>query len=163
MIAGQKERVMSTHHGILIHTVFSTKLRMKVLRFDWQEELFRFIGGIVTEHKAALLRAGGIEDHVHLLLKIHPQFAISDTMQLLKANSSRWINEQRKIAAKFEWQKGYGAFSVSQSMSDSVKRYIDNQREHHQRISFEDEYIATLKKHGIEYDPRYVFDSEHIG
>ena len=153
----------STHHGILIHVVFSTKQRFKLLHKGWRDDLFAYMGGIATEHKSKLLRSGGVEDHVHLLMKIHPKFAISDTIKLIKGNSSRWINDNKKIAARFEWQRGYGAFSVSESMSNTVKRYIENQEEHHRQQSFEDEYITFLKKHNIEYDRRYVFDDEHVG
>ena len=153
----------STHHGILIHVVFSTKQRFKLLHKDWRDDLFAYMGGIATEHKSKLLRSGGVEDHVHLLMKIHPKFAISDTIKLIKGNSSRWINDNKKIAARFEWQRGYGAFSVSESMSNTVKRYIENQEEHHRRQSFKDEYITFLNKHNIEYDRRYVFDDEHVG
>ena len=153
----------SSHHGILIHVVFSTKQRFKILHKDWRDDLFAYMGGIATEHKSKLLRSGGVEDHVHLLMKIHPKFAISDTIKLIKGNSSRWINDNKKIAARFEWQRGYGAFSVSESMSNTVKRYIENQEEHHRQQSFEDEYITFLNKHNIEYDRRYVFDDEHVG
>ena len=121
------------------------------------------MGGIADEHKSTVLRSGGMEDHVHLLLKIHPSFAISNTVKLIKGNSSKWINENRRINARFEWQRGYGAFSVSESMSGTVKHYIENQEEHHRKTSFEDEYIAFLKKHKIAYDERYVFDDEHVG
>jgi len=153
----------STHHGILIHVVFSTKQRFKLLRKDWRDDLFAYMGGTATQHKSTLLRSGGMADRIHLLLKIHPGFAISDTVKLIKGNSSKWINENRKINARFEWQRGYGAFSVSESMSDTVKRYIANQEEHHRQQTFEAEYIAFLKKHNIDYDPRYVFDDEHVG
>ncbi|QDV22091.1 IS200/IS605 family transposase [Aureliella helgolandensis] len=153
---------MSTHHGILLHVVFSTKFRKPCLGDAWRDDLFAYIGGIVKEHKSTLLKAGGIEDHVHLLLRIHPEFAISKTVQLLKANSSKWINEQRKLTGKFEWQRGYGAFSVSQSMVDAVKKYLANQREHHQKHTFETEYLGFLAKHAIEYDPQYVFELEIV-
>jgi putative transposase len=93
----------STHHGILIHIIFSTKLRAPVIANAWQDDLFAYIGGTAKDHKATLIAAGGIEDHVHLLAKIHPSFAISNTVKLIKDNSSRWINEQRKAKAKFEW------------------------------------------------------------
>ena len=153
---------MSTHHGILIHVVFSTKLRRPLLADDWRNELFAYMGGTAKEHKAVILKSGGIEDHVHLLIKTHPAFAISDTIKLVKGNASRWINQERKIAARFEWQRGYGAFSVSQSMADAVKRYIANQREHHQRQTFRDEYLEILLRHKVEFDERYVFDEEIV-
>ncbi len=120
------------------------------------------MGGIAKEHKSVLLRAGGIEDHVHLMLKIHPSFAIADTIKLIKGNSSRWININHKVSARFEWQRGYGAFSVSESMSDAVKSYIENQEKHHRQQSFEDEYFEILRKHKIEFDKRYVFDDEIV-
>jgi len=152
---------MSTHHGILLHIVFSTKYRKPLLQDDWRDDLFAYIGGIVKDHKSVLLKSGGIEDHVHLLIRIHPEFAISKTVQLLKTNSSKWISEQNK-AKQFQWQRGYGAFSVSQSMAEKVKTYIANQREHHTKKTFEGEYLAMLKNHGIDYDPRFVFDQEII-
>jgi REP element-mobilizing transposase RayT len=151
---------MSTHHGILLHVVFSTKHRSPLIRDSWRDDLFGYISGTVKDHKAVLLKAGGIEDHIHLLLKLHPQFAVSSTVQLLKANSSRWINEQRKATRTFQWQRGYGAFSVSQSMAETVKNYIANQREHHRRQSFTEEYLQMLRLHEIEFDKRYVFDEE---
>ena len=89
--------------------------------------------------------------------------AIADTVKLIKGNSSRWINKNQKVSARFEWQRGYGAFSVSESMADVVKRYVDNQKEHHRRQSFEDEYFELLRKHKIEFDKKYVFDDEIVG
>ena len=153
---------MSTHHGILLHVIFSTKYRRRVLVDPWRDDLFAYIGGTVKDHKATLLKSGGIEDHVHLLLRVHPEFAISKTIQLLKANSSKWMNEQRKTKLQFAWQRGYGAFSVSQSMAETVKRYITRQREHHAAQSFEDEYLALLHKHKIEFDPIHVFEMEIV-
>ena len=153
---------MSTHHGILLHVVFSTKLRKPVLNDSWRDDLFAYIGGTVKDHKASLLKAGGIEDHVHLLLRIHPEFAISKTVQLLKANSSKWINDNRKTSSPFQWQRGYGAFSVSQSMADTVRNYIAGQRKHHARRTYQDEYLEILRKHEIEFDLRYVFEQEIV-
>jgi REP element-mobilizing transposase RayT len=154
---------MSTYHGILLHLVFATKYRRPLLHDHWRDDLFAYIGGIVRDHKAVLLTAGGIEDHVHLFLKSHPQFAISSTVALLKANSSRWINSQRKTRSRFEWQRGYGVFSVSQSMAETVKNYIRNQREHHRKQGFREEYLELLRRHEIEFDLRYVFEQELVG
>jgi REP element-mobilizing transposase RayT len=154
---------MSSHHGILVHVIFSTKYRKPVLSDEWRDDLFAYIGGTIKDHKATLLQSGGIEDHVHLLVRFHPQFAISSTIQLLKASSSKWINENSKTTKKFQWQTGYGAFSVSQSMADCVKNYIASQRAHHCKFTFHDEYLAILKRHQIEFDPKYVFEQEIIG
>ena len=153
----------TTHHGILVHVVFSTKQRFKVLSPHWRNELYAMMGAIVQEHKSIILRAGGIEDHVHLLLKTNPSIAIADTVKLIKGNSSRWINDDQKINARFQWQKGYGAFSVSESMSDTVKKYIENQEQHHRNQSFKDEDLSILNKHKIEFDERFVFDDEIVG
>jgi putative transposase len=154
---------MSTYHGILLHVIFATKFRKPYLADEWREDLFAYIGGTVKDHEASLLKAGGIKDHVHLLLKVHPKYAISSTIQLLKANSSKWINDNRRLHGKFEWQVGYGAFSVSESMVKAVKKYIENQSMHHEKLTFEEEYLFILEKHGIAYDPRYVFESEICG
>ena len=154
----------ATHHGLLIHIIFSTKLRYPLLADDWRDDLFAYMGGTAKDHKAIILASGGVEDHVHLFAKIHPSFAISDTVKLIKANSSRWINDQRKSTkGKFQWQRGYGAFSVSQSMSETVKRYLVNQRQHHKKQTFRDEYLQMLRRHHIEFDERYVFDDEIVG
>ena len=153
----------STHSNLLMHVIFSTKNRIKLIADGWQAELFAYIGRTLHEHKASLLEAGGIEDHVHLLLRVHPSFAVADTVRLIKANSSRWINEERRIQARFEWQKGYAVFSVSQSSRDALSQYIRNQREHHCKQTYEQEYLKTLELHGIEYNPNYVFDKEITG
>ena len=153
---------MSSHHGILIHVVFSVKYRKPRLRASWRDDLYAYIGGTVREHDATLLQIGGVEDHIHLLIRVHPKHSISSTIQLIKANSSRWINENHRMALKFQWQTGYGAFSVSQSMTETVKTYIANQVEHHRRVTFQDEYLAFLKKHGIQFDPRHVFEQEVV-
>ena len=152
----------STHHGILIHVIFSTKQRFNLLHRSWRDDLHAMIGGIAKEHQSALLRAGGVEDHVHLMLKVRPSFAIADTVKFIKGNSSRWINKQQNFSVRFEWQRGYGAFSVRESMSDIVKSYIDHQEEHHKRQSFKDEYFEILRKHKIKFDKKYVFDDEIV-
>ena len=150
----------STHHGILLHVVFSTKQRRDLLLIDWRDDLFAYMGGVAREHKSILLQAGGIKDHVHLLLKTHPAFVISDTVKLIKGNASRWINQNQEMPTKFEWQKGHGAFSGSESQADVVKQYIANQEVHHQKQSFRDEYLALLQKHKIVFDSKFVFDDE---
>ena len=152
----------STHHGLLIHVIFGTKGRYPLLAESWRDDLYSYIGGTVKAHDASLLCAGGIENHIHLLMKISPKFAIADTIQLLKQNSSRWINEKRLVDCKFQWQRGYGVFSVSQSREGGVKSYLRRQKQHHSTQSFEDEYLNTLRKHKIDYDERYVFDDEFV-
>ena len=101
-----------------------------------------------------MIANGGMDDHVHLLLQIPPALALAKAVALLKANSSKWMNEHRR---RFSWQEGYGAFSVSASNLDAVVRYIENQEKHHRKMTFEDEFIGLLKRHKIEFDPKYVF------
>ncbi len=153
---------MSTHHGILLHAIFSTKFRRKAVSKAWSDDLYAYFGGTAREHEATVLCSGGIVDHVHLLLKVNPKYAISSTIQMLKANSSRWINEGQRCEKKFAWQRGYGAFSVSESLADSVIRYIKNQSEHHRKLTFCEEYLKILRKHNLEFDERFVFEEEIV-
>jgi REP element-mobilizing transposase RayT len=112
------------------------------------------MAGIARNHDFLVLSNGGIEDHVHLLIQLPAALALAQAVSLLKSNSSRWMNEH---GTRFDWQEGYGAFSVSASNLGRVERYIQNQAVHHKKITFEQEFIALLKKHRIEFDPRYVF------
>lgn len=153
---------MSTFTNLLLHIVYSTKYRRPSIKSAWQDELYAYFGGIIREQKGILLRTGGVADHVHLLAKLSPTFAISDVLRLLKANSSKWINDHHGSDLRFEWQSGYAAFSVSESQAAAVKQYIDNQQEHHHTQTFEEEFLAMLERHGIEYDPRFVFEQEII-
>ena len=123
---------------------------------------FKHIGGIVRDQKGTLLKIGGVEDHVHLLVKLSPTIAISDVLRKIKSNSSKWINERSDVTRKLEWQSGYAAFSVSESQLPSVAEYIANQAEHHRKKTFEEEFLAILKKHNIEFDIQYVFEQEFI-
>lgn len=153
---------MSTFTNLLYHVVYSTKYRRPSLTATWRDDLYGYIGGIVREQKGTLLRAGGVEDHIHLLVKLSPTLAISDVLRTVKANSSRWINERSDVRQRFEWQSGYAAFSVSESMVAKVIRYIDNQEAHHRKKTFEEEFLEILQRHGVNYDPRYVFEREII-
>ena len=153
---------MSTYTNLLFHIIYSTKYRKPTIDQVWQDELYGYIGGILRENRGVLLKAGGIEDHVHLLAKLPPTIAVSDMLRLMKANSSKWINEVKEPKQRFEWQPGYAAFSVSESQVGSVESYIANQREHHQTRTFQEEFLLYLKKHNIEYDARYVFEQELI-
>lgn len=153
---------MSTYTNLLFHIIYSTKYRKPAIRSEWQDDLYGYIGGIVRDQKGTLLKIGGIEDHVHLLAKLSPTIAISDVLRTIKSNSSKWINERSDVSRKFEWQSGYAAFSVSESQMPSVAEYISNQAEHHRTKSFEEEFLAILKKHNIEFDMRYVFEQEVI-
>jgi REP element-mobilizing transposase RayT len=120
-----------------------------------QPKLWAYMAGIARNHDFLVLANGGIEDHVHLLIQLPPVLSLAKAVSLLKSNSSSWMSEH---GMSFAWQEGYGAFSVSASNMATVKRYIANQEKHHRRRTFEDEFIALLKKHDIPFDPKYVFD-----
>lgn len=153
---------MSTFSNLLFHIIYSTKYRKPTIRTEWKDDLYGYIGGIVRDQKGTLLKIGGVEDHVHLLVQLSPTIAISDVMRKIKSNSSKWINERSGVTRKFEWQSGYAAFSVSESRMPAVAEYIANQAEHHQTKTFEEEFLAILMKHNIEFDMRYIFEQEVI-
>jgi putative transposase len=143
---------MHSFVSCLVHVVFSTKERRPFLTPDIQERLRPYLGGIARKHKMKLLRAGGVEDHVHLLISLPATLDISRAVQLLKGNSSKWIHDEFPDRQAFEWQVGYGAFSIGISGVDDTIAYIDNQAEHHKRLSFKEELQIILTKHGIEYE-----------
>lgn len=136
-----------------IHIVFSTRAREKLISKATQPKLWSYLAGICRETNIMALAIGGIEDHVHALVELPPTMAVSKAVNLLKSNSSRWMKEQ---GLKFAWQEGFGAFSVSASNIPAVKKYVLNQVIHHRRMTFEEEFLAFLKKHEIQFDPKYV-------
>jgi putative transposase len=115
------------------------------------------MGGIARENKFKALQIGGIEDHVHLLLSLPSTLPISKALQLVKGGSSKWIHDTFPQHQDFEWQEGYGAFSVGISQAEDTTKYIANQREHHRTKTYQEEFLAILERHGIEYDPRYIW------
>ncbi len=146
----------TTFANLLYHIVFSTKDRNPSIRDDIREPLYEYIGGIIRGERGILLEIGGIPDHVHLLAKFKTDIAVSMMVQKIKGKSSGWINERPDRLERFEWQSGYGIFSVSESVVEKVRSYIRRQEAHHKTVSFKDELIALLKKNGISYDERYL-------
>jgi REP element-mobilizing transposase RayT len=138
-----------------IHLLFSTKHREKLLKIKFVPRLWAYTGAICKNHDLLTFAIGGMEDHMHLLFRLPPTMALSESVKLVKSNTSKWINE---LGTSFAWQEGYGAFSVSSSNVNAVIKYIQTQEAHHRKITFEDEFISLLDKHGIQYDPKYVFD-----
>ena len=138
----------------LLHVVFSTRERRPTIPASALAELWAVIAGIGRNHRLAMIKVGGMADHVHILFALPADVTLAHAVQVLKANSSRWMRQQVR---EFSWQQGYGAFSVSASAAGVVKKYIENQAEHHKRRSFEDEFLALLKKSGVPYDPKFVF------
>jgi REP element-mobilizing transposase RayT len=141
----------------LMHCVFSTKERRKLITPEMQQRLWPFIGGIAKENGMKALAIGGIADHVHILLSLPATMSIAKAMQLVKGGSSKFVHETFSDQRAFAWQEGYGAFSVSISQVEETVAYIQRQEEHHRKKTFEEEFRAFLQKHGIEYDERYVW------
>jgi putative transposase len=147
-----------TSANLLTHVIFSTKDRIGFIDADLAASMFPYLGGIIRELNGTALAINGPADHVDLLVALPPNLALSEAMRVLKSNSSRWVHEQWPQRRAFAWQTGYGAFSVSQSNADQVCAYIANQEEHHRLVSFQDEFMAFLKRHGIAYDGRYIWE-----
>ena len=143
---------MHSFTSCLVHCVFSTKERRRLITSALQERLWPYLGGIARAHKMKMLAVDGVEDHVHALLSIPATLPIAKAVQLLKGNSSKWIHETFPDQRLFGWQEGYGAFSIGVSGVDETIGYIRNQKEHHRSRSFKEELIAFLDKHGIEYE-----------
>jgi putative transposase len=148
----------STYANLLYHIVFSTKERTPTIAKDFQEDLYKYIGGIIRAEGGVQLEIGGTKDHVHILAKFKPAISVSEMLNRIKANSSKWLNEAHTKTSRFAWQEGYAAFSVSESQVPAVREYIRNQETHHHKQTFQEELIAILEKHGVEYDPRYLWD-----
>ena len=141
---------------VLVHLVFSTKNREPFIRPEHRERLFGYLGGTLNALQCPTVTVGGMPDHVHLLFGLSRTLSISQVVEEVKKESSKWAKDI--IHPAFYWQVGYGAFSVSPSQSDIVKHYIANQEEHHRTDTFQDEYRKLLQLHEVEWDERYVWD-----
>jgi len=143
-----------TYAQNVVHIVFGTKERRRTISKEFQARMWSYIAGVCKNHGIFVHAIGGADDHVHLLVQIPQQLSLAKAVLTIKSNSSRWANEQGN---EFSWQQGYAAFSVSASRIPAVIRYIQTQEAHHRRMNFEAEFVALLKKHGVEFDPRFVF------
>jgi len=150
-------RVANTYTQIYIQVVFAVEGRQSLIAPEHNDELQKYITGIVTTQRHKLIAINNLPDHMHLLIGLRPDAALSELVRDIKANSSRFINEKRWVRGRFSWQEGFGAFSYSRSQLDTVIRYIRNQQKHHARKSFREEYGALLDRFGVVYDPRYIF------
>jgi putative transposase len=147
----------NTYTSLLYHVIFSTKDREPWIVPSIEQRIWRFIGGIARKHRITALQVGGVEDHIHALVTAPPTIAPAQMVQFLKGESSKWIHEEFSTLRKFGWQDGYGAFTVSKSNIPKVTGYIQNQREHHRKKTFQEEYLEFLHENGIEYDVRYLW------
>jgi len=143
---------------LYIHIVFAVKYRERLLKEEIRIELFKYISGIITNRKHKTIIINGMPDHIHLLIGLYPNDKISDLVGCIKRDSSFFINEKKWFKGKFHWQDGYGAFSYSKSQLNEIYKYIANQEAHHKKETFREEYLELLKRFGIKYDEKYLFD-----
>ena len=146
-----------TASNILVHIIFSTKSRSPLITDDIADDLRAYMGGIIREMDGRALAINGVSDHVHLLVRVPAARSIAEVMRVVKANSSKWVHEKWPERKTFAWQSGYGAFSVSESNLGAVQRYIARQEQHHQKQSFQEEFLQFLKKNNVAYDERYIW------
>ena len=147
----------NTYTQLHIQFVFAVKNRMSLIKPAWEEELFKYTTGIVKNHKHKMIAINGMADHIHLFIGLHPAQSISNLMQVVKGESSEWINKKGFFKGKFQWQEGYGAFSYGHSQVRQVYNYVMKQKEHHKKRSFLEEYAELLQKFNVAYDPKYIF------
>ena len=147
----------NTYTQIHVQLVFAVKFRNAVISEDWEDRLFMYITGIVQQNGHKVIIINGMPDHVHLLVGLRPNQSLSDLLQDVKGSSSKWINNQKLTRQKFPSQEGYGAFSYSKSQLPAVVNYIKNQKVHHKKTSFQDEYMEFLKMNRIDFDEKYLF------
>ncbi len=147
----------NTYTQIYIQVVFAVSGRQCLISKSWKEELHKYIAGIMRNENQKLIAINAMPDHTHILIGLKPDMALSDLVGEIKSSSSNFINHQRWVRGRFNWQEGFGAFSYSHSQLSQVARYIQNQEKHHARSSFKQEYLKLLDKFSVEYDDRYVF------
>jgi len=145
-----------TASNLVVHLIFSTKGRQPLIKPEIRADLFAYLGGIVRELNGIAIIINGTADHIHMLVRLRPVHAVAEVMRTVKANSSRWARQKWNLP--FAWQTGYGSFTVSESNVPAVSRYIANQEEHHKKRSFQEEFVAFLKKNKVKYDERYIWD-----
>ena len=148
----------NTYSQINIHCVFAVKGRENMITDRFRDNLHKYMSGILRNENAFPLAVGGWRDHVHVFFELPPNLRVSDLMRDLKAVSSKWINDNRFVKGKFQWQEGYGAFSYSRSQRNNVIQYIMNQEKHHKGKTFKEEYLDMLIKFKIEFKDEYIFD-----
>lgn len=147
----------NTYTQLYIHFVFAVKYRQATITEEWEQRLQKYITGIVQSNGHKLLAINNMPDHVHIFIGLNPKQSISELMKLVKGDSSEFINKEGLTKRKFYWQEGYGAFTNSRSQIDGVVKYILNQKEHHSKKTFKEEYLEMLKDYAIEYDEKYIF------
>jgi putative transposase len=150
--------VANTYSQVYIQIVFAVKGRQNLISNTKKDEIYKYITGIITNQKQKLIAINGMPDHIHILVGIKPNISLSDLVRDIKSSSSKFINEQKWVNGKFEWQTGFGAFSYGHSQLNNVIKYIENQEEHHKKKTFSEEYTAFLKLFNIDFRNEYLFE-----
>lgn len=153
----QNSAMANTYTQIHIQAIFVVKNRQSLISNKWENDLYKYITGIIQNHGHKMLQINGMPDHIHLLFGMRPVQSLSDLMKQVKQDSSKWINQNGLVNGRFSWQAGYGAFSYSRSQLPQVIRYIENQKQHHKTKTFTEEYLEFLEKWEIDYHDRYIF------
>jgi REP element-mobilizing transposase RayT len=148
----------NTFTQMYFHVVFAVKCRRNHIGKEWKDELFKYITGIHTNKKQKLIAINGVSNHIHILIGMKPDINLSNLVRDIKANSSKFITEKKLVNGKFEWQEGFGAFTLGHSQLDRIVKYIQKQEKHHNSKTFLEEYIEFLNLYQIDFDPRYLFD-----
>ena len=148
----------NTYSQIYFHYVFSPKYRQSLIRPEIEEEIQKYISGIIKNQGQLLININGMPDHIHLLARLKPSMAPSKLIQTVKTNSSKWINNKKFFNFKFAWQVGGGVFSVSHRNIPGLINYLSNQKEHHKKVSFKEEYLTLLKHYGVSFEEKYLLD-----
>ena len=148
----------NTYTQLNMHVVFAVKGRENILLNTFRSDLFKYISGILKNIEQFPLAVNGYKDHIHLFFEMQPTKSLSDITRIVKANSSKWINENKFVHRKFSWQEGYGGFSYSRSQRNNVIQYIINQEEHHRKKTFREEYLELLRLFEIDFNEQYIFE-----
>ncbi|MCG3166275.1 MAG: hypothetical protein POELPBGB_02053 [Bacteroidia bacterium] len=149
---------MSTYTQLYIHVVFAVKGRESLIQPEWEEELYKYVTGIVRNKEQKMLAINGMPDHIHFFIGMKPSCSLSDLVREIKKSSNEFIKEKKFTKYKFSWQEGFGAFSYSHSQLTDVIQYIMNQKEHHKKKTFKEEYLDFLNKFDVEYNEQYLFE-----
>ncbi len=147
----------NTYSQLFVHFVFAVRNRSSIINDNWQGLLYKYIAGIIEKQGHKLFSINGMPDHIHILVSMKTTQSPSDLVYHIKRSSSLWINENKFEKGKFSWQEGFGAFSYGKSQVPAIAKYIENQKEHHKKKSFEEEYMGFLKAFDIEFDKRFTF------
>lgn len=152
----------NTYTQLYVHVVFAVKGRANLVSNHWKEQLYKYITGIITHKNQKVLAINGMPDHLHVLIGLKPDCMLSDLIRDIKSNTSKWVNEKKWVPNKFEWQTGFGAFTVGQSQLETIMNYIIKQEEHHKTKTFRQEYMAFLDAYKIEFSQDYIFEEYSV-